>query len=61
LIRHYLRSYFGHLNGYDTGYYGYAWADAIAADMATVPKGEGRVLDKQAGMKCHEIYEPGDS
>src|SRR5438477_6507530 len=29
-------SYFGHLNGYDAGYYGYAWADAIAADMATV-------------------------
>src|SRR5436309_14690641 len=28
-------SYFGHLNGYDAGYYGYAWADAIAADMAT--------------------------
>src|ERR1051326_3507029 len=27
-------SYFGHLNGYDAGYYGYAWADAIAADMA---------------------------
>ncbi len=23
-------------NGYDAGYYGYAWADAIAADMATV-------------------------
>src|SRR5205814_7660962 len=29
-------SYFGHLNGYDAGYYGYAWADAIAADLATV-------------------------
>jgi len=24
--------------GYDAGYYGYAWADAIAADMATVLK-----------------------
>ena len=31
-----LVAYFGHLNGYDAGYYGYAWADAIAADMATV-------------------------
>ena len=29
-------AYFGHLMGYDAGYYGYAWADAIAADMATV-------------------------
>ena len=29
-------AYFGHLVGYDGGYYGYAWADAIAADMATV-------------------------
>ena len=29
-------TYFGHMNGYDAGYYGYAWADAIAADMATV-------------------------
>ena len=29
-------AFFGHLAGYDAGYYGYAWADAIAADMATV-------------------------
>ncbi len=29
-------AYFGHLMGYGAGYYGYAWADAIAADMATV-------------------------
>src|SRR5881394_482989 len=56
-------AYFGHLNGYDAGYYGYAWADAIAADMATVfesaPEG---YLDKQAGMKLRrEIYAMGDS
>src|SRR5437764_864424 len=45
-------SYFGHLNGYDAGYYGYAWADAIAADMATVfEKAKDGYLDKQAGMK----------
>jgi thimet oligopeptidase len=25
-------AYFGHLMGSDAGYYGYAWADAIAAD-----------------------------
>lgn len=56
-------SYFGHLNGYDAGYYGYAWADAIAADMATVfEKAKDRYFDKQAGLKLRrEIYEPGDS
>jgi thimet oligopeptidase len=56
-------SYFGHLNGYDAGYYGYAWADAIAADMATVfEKAKDGYLDKKAGMKLRrEIYEPGDS
>ena len=56
-------TYFGHLNGYDAGYYGYAWADAIAADMATVfEKAKDGYLDKQAGMKLRrEIYEPGDS
>jgi len=56
-------SYFGHLNGYDAGYYGYAWADAIAADMATVfesaPEG---YFDQQAGMRLrNEIYARGDS
>jgi len=56
-------SYFGHLNGYDAGYYGYAWADAIAADMATVfESSKAGYLDKQAGMRLrHEIYEVGDS
>ena len=45
-------TYFGHMNGYDAGYYGYAWADAIAADMATVfEKAKNGYLDKQAGMK----------
>jgi len=56
-------SYFGHLNGYDAGYYGYAWADAIAADMATVfesaPEG---YFDQQAGKRLrNEIYAMGDS
>jgi thimet oligopeptidase len=56
-------AYFGHLVGYDAGYYGYAWADAIAADMATVfenaPNG---FLDKSAGMRLrNEIYAPGGS
>ena len=54
---------FGHLNGYDGGYYGYAWADAIAADMATVfEKSPGGFLDKDAGMKMrNEIYAQGDA
>ncbi len=56
-------AYFGHIIGYGAGYYGYAWADAIAADMATVfensPDG---YFDKQAGMRLRkEIYEVGDS
>jgi thimet oligopeptidase len=56
-------TYFGHLNGYDAGYYGYAWADAIAADMATVfETAKEGYLDKQAGMRLRrDIYEPGDS
>ena len=55
---------FGHLaDGYDAGYYGYAWAKALAADMATVfrqaPDG---FMDAGAGMKLRtEIYQPGDS
>jgi thimet oligopeptidase len=56
-------AYFGHLMHYDAGYYGYAWADAIAADMATVfehsPDG---YFDQAAGHRLRtEIYEPGDS
>src|SRR5262249_20395698 len=56
-------AYFGHLMHYDAGYYGYAWADAIAADMATVferaPKG---YFDTTAGRRLRtEIYETGDS
>src|SRR5581483_579432 len=56
-------SSFRGFNGYDAGYYGYAWADAIAADMATVfEKSKNGFLDKQAGMKLRrEIYESGDS
>ncbi len=58
-----LPAYFGHLMHYDAGYYGYAWADAIAADMATVFEGSPRgYLDPDAGRRLRaEIYEPGDS
>jgi thimet oligopeptidase len=56
-------AFFGHLVGYDAGYYGYAWADAIAADMATVfEKAPNGFLDKTAGMKLRkDIYAPGGS
>jgi thimet oligopeptidase len=56
-------AYFGHIIGYGAGYYGYAWADAIAADMATVfEKSPDGYFDVQAGMRLRkEIYEVGDS
>jgi thimet oligopeptidase len=56
-------AYFGHLMGYDAGYYGYAWADAIAADMATVfEKSPNGYFDQNAGMRLRaEVYEKGDS
>ena len=56
-------AYFGHIIGYGAGYYGYAWADAIAADMATVfEKSPEGYFDKTAGMRLRrEIYEVGDS
>jgi Zn-dependent oligopeptidase len=56
-------AYFGHLMGYDAGYYGYAWAAAIAADMATVfEKSPEGYFDVQTGLRLRkEIYEPGDS
>ena len=56
-------AYFGHIIGYGSGYYGYAWADAIAADMATVfENSPGGYFDKTAGMRMrNEIYAVGDS
>lgn len=56
-------AYFGHLTGYDAGYYGYAWADAFAADMAKAfESAPDRYLDVSVGKRLRrEIYEPGDS
>jgi len=55
--------YFGHIIGYGAGYYGYAWADAIAADMATsFENSPGGYFDKKTGMRMrNEIYAVGDS
>jgi thimet oligopeptidase len=56
-------AYFGHLMGYDAGYYGYAWADSIAADMAAVfENAPDRFFDVEAGRRLRkEIYEQGGS
>lgn len=58
-----LIAYLGHFVGYDAGYYGYAWADAIAADMATVfEKAPDGYLDANAGKRLRdEIYAVGNS
>lgn len=55
--------YFGHFTGYDAGYYGYAWAKAIASDLATqfeaAPDG---FRDRTVGRRLRdEIYAVGDS
>jgi thimet oligopeptidase len=56
-------AYWGHLTGYDAGYYGYLWAEAIAADMATAfeqaPEG---FLDAGVGRRLRdEVYAVGGS
>ena len=54
---------FGHLSGYDAGYYGYAWADVIAADFARqFEEAPDRYLDREVGMRLRkEVLEKGDS
>ncbi|MBI4042363.1 MAG: hypothetical protein HY391_02695 [Deltaproteobacteria bacterium] len=55
---------FGHLfGGYDAGYYGYAWSDAIAADLASIFEGaENGFLDQGVGARLRkEIFEVGNS
>jgi Zn-dependent oligopeptidase len=56
-------AFFGHLMGYDGGYYGYAWADAIAADMATVfENSKNGYFDQEAGRRLRdEIYSQGSA
>jgi thimet oligopeptidase len=55
---------FGHIfDGYDAGYYGYARADAIAADMASVfQKSPDGFLDPTVGRRLRdEVYAVGNS
>ncbi len=54
---------FGHLMGYDAGYYGYAWSDVIAADMASIfENANGKFLNKELGMRLrNEVFSRGDT
>jgi len=51
------------LAGYDAGYYGYLWAEAIAADMASVfEKAPEGFLDATVGRRLRdEVYAVGGS
>ena len=51
-------AYFGHLAGYDGGYYGYLWAKVMAIDMASeFKKAPGGFLDEKVGRRLRdEIY-----
>ena len=52
---------FGHLEGYDAGYYGYMWSKVYAADMFTRFEKEG-ILNKKTGADyTHAILEQGGS
>lgn len=52
---------FGHLDGYDAGYYSYMWANVYAADMFTRFEKEG-VLNKKTGADFKKwILEKGGS
>ena len=58
-----MAAYWGHLTGYDAGYYGYAWADSIAADLATAfeesPEG---LMSRAIGRRLRDqIYASGGS
>lgn len=52
---------FGHLNGYDAGYYGYLWALVYACDAFGEFEKHG-LTNKELGMKWrHEVLEKGSS
>lgn len=58
-----MAAYWGHLTGYDAGYYGYAWADSIAADLESRFEGApGGLMDIPTGMALRrEVYSVGGS
>ena len=52
---------FGHLIGYDAGYYGYQWALSIAQDLFTRFKKEGLLNTKTAAEYRASVLAPGAS
>lgn len=54
-------AYFGHMAGYDAGYYGYMWAQVLSLDMASeFRKAPAGFLDARAGRRLRdEIYAVG--
>jgi thimet oligopeptidase len=56
-------AYFGHLTGYDAGYYGYLWSNVMAFDMASIfKKAPNGFLDVETGRRLRqEIYGPGNT
>lgn len=53
----------GHLTGYDAGYYGYLWAQAISDDMASIFKSaKDGFFDQSVGMRLrNEVYKTGNT
>lgn len=52
---------FGHLNGYDAGYYGYMWSKVYASDMFTRFAKEGLLNSKTGRDYRSKVLEPGGS
>jgi thimet oligopeptidase len=53
------QSSFGHLIGYDAGYYGYQWALSLAYDVLSRFKDEGLMSSKVAGDWRHKVLARG--
>ncbi len=56
-------AFFGHMAGYDAGYYGYMWANVLAKDMASIFKAApGGFLDEKVGRRLRdEVYGVGNT
>ncbi|MDB6167103.1 MAG: prlC [Lacunisphaera sp.] len=56
-------AYFGHMAGYDAGYYGYQWAKVLAIDMASAFKSAPNgFLDANIGRRLRdEVYGKGNT